>query len=250
MVLILDHNMQLVWAWDSFAHEDLSREATLGETCAHDLEGCPLFSQQFQTANDWLHSNSVQETADGNILLSQRNQDWVLKINYANGTGDGRVLWRMGPYGDFTILNPPQNPCGDPNVYPWFTHQHDASYQQQNNAFKTLTVFDDGNLRHTQCGTGNSRGMVLSVSEATHTVYIQTAADLQAYSAALGSAQLLAAPGYPLYASFDNGFLSLPHNEALATEVDLNGNIVFELEASWLAYRGYRMQDLYTSPAP
>lgn len=250
MVLILDHNMQLVWAWDSFAHEDLSRTATLNEKCAHGAEGCPLFSNQFQTCNDWLHSNSVQLTADGNILLSQRNQDWVLKINYANGTGDGRVLWRMGPYGDFTIVNPPQTQCGDPNVYPWFTHQHDASYQQQNNAFKTMTVFDDGNLRVSQCGTGNSRGMVFSVSEATHTVYIQTAADLKAYSAALGSAQLLAAPGYPLYASFGNGFLSLPSNQARATETDLSGNIVYELQASWLSYRSYRMQDMYTSPNP
>ena len=33
MVLIVDHNMQLVWAWDSFAHQDLSRAATMGDIC-------------------------------------------------------------------------------------------------------------------------------------------------------------------------------------------------------------------------
>ena len=251
MILILDHNLQLVWAWDSFAYQDLSRAATLGETCAHGVEGCPLFSDQFTTANDWLHSNSVQLLQDGNILLSERNQDWILKINYANGHGDGSILWKLGPFGDFTILNPPQTQCGDPNVYPWPTHQHDATFQLQSNAIKTMTVYDDGNLRWVQCGhTGHSRGMVLAIAEVPKTVYIQTAADMGAFSPALGSAQLLAIPGNPLYASFDSGLLNLPANAARSTEVDLNGNIVYELQASWLSYRTYRMQDLYTAPSP
>ena len=34
MVLVLDHNLQLVWAWDSFAHEDINRAATHGDLCA------------------------------------------------------------------------------------------------------------------------------------------------------------------------------------------------------------------------
>ncbi len=33
MVLVLDHNLQLLWAWDSFSHQDLSREATLDDIC-------------------------------------------------------------------------------------------------------------------------------------------------------------------------------------------------------------------------
>ena len=194
MILILDHNLQLVWAWDSFAHQDLSRAATLGDLCYHLAAGCPPFKQNFTTANDWLHSNATQFTADGNILISERSQDWVIKVNYGNGQGDGHLMWRMGPFGDFTILNPPQQTCGDPNVYPWFTHQHDAAFQVQTGIAEVMTVFDDGNLRHQQCGGGNSRGMVLSVSEPQRTVYIQTSADLGQYSFALGSAQLLFSP--------------------------------------------------------
>jgi hypothetical protein len=248
MVLILDHNMQLVWAWDSFAHQDLSREATLDEICVHDTAGCPAFSNQFNQANDWLHSNAVQMTQDGNILLSERDQDWVLKINYANGQGDGHLMWRMGPYGDFTILNPPQQTCGDPNVYPWFTHQHDAAFQAPVGATEVFTVFDDGNLRHTQCGYGNSRGMILSVEEATKTVYISLAADLGQYSYALGSAQLLSSPPNPLYASFDNGLVGFG---AQSTEVDLSGNIVYQLQIDVSSsYRAYRMRDLYTPTLP
>ena len=175
MILILDHNMQLVWAWDSFAHQDLSRAATMNDMCVHNLgNGCPDFNNNFTQANDWLHTNAMELTADGNIILSERSQDWVVKVNYANGRGDGSLLWRMGPYGDFTILNPPSNPCGDPNVFPWFTHQHDAEILQSS-VLRLMTVFDDGNLRKKQCGgVGNSRGMVLSVNEAQRTIFIQT----------------------------------------------------------------------------
>ena len=250
MILVLDHNMQLLWAWDSFAHQDLSRVATLNDQCIHAAAGCPPFSQDFTVANDWTHANSVQLTADGNLMMSERSQDWVLKINYANGSGDGHVMWRMGPYGDFRVLNPPQDSCGDPNVFPWFTHQHDAAIQTQFGATEVMTIFDDGNTRHTQCSSGNSRGMILSVSELNRTVYIQMAADLGHYTVALGSAQLLSSPLYPMYASFGDGLLFLPSNAALATETDINGNRVYELQTSQWSYRTYRAQDLYTPTLP
>jgi hypothetical protein len=200
-----------------------------------------------------LHTNFAQVTADGNIILSERSQDWVVKINYKNGTGDGSVVWRLGAFGDFTLLNPPSTTCGDPNVFPWFSHQHDTAFQFEGNstgtAPKIMTVFDDGNLRHSQCGSGNSRGMVLIVGEANRTVYMQTSADLGQYSFAVGSSQMLIA-GNSLYASFDNGLLGSPSPFSRATEVDLNGNIVYELEADHWSYRTYRMQDLYTPTTP
>jgi hypothetical protein len=248
MILVLDHNMQLLWAWDAFAHQDLSRGATLGEICVHDTAGCPAFSNQFQQANDWLHSNSVQLTADGNLLLSERHQDWVLKIAYNNGAGDGHVIWKMGPFGDFRILNPPQTQCGDTNVYPWFTHQHDVNFQVQNGITEVMTVFDDGNLRVSQCGRGNSRGMVLSVAEGARTVYYQTLADLGQYSSALGSAQLLIAPPNPIFASFGNGLLA--GGGAESVETDLTGHVVYDLHTNDGSYRTYRYRDMYTPALP
>jgi len=250
VILILDHNMQVVWAWDTFTHQDLSRVATLNDKCYHLAAGCPPFSQNFTSANDWTHANAVQLTADGNLLFSERSQDWVLKIDYENGHGDGHVMWRMGPYGDFTISNPSQHPCGDPNVYSWFTHQHDAAIQPAVSISEIMTVFDDGNLRHTQCGTGNSRGMILSVNERGRSVYIQTSADLGQYSVALGSAQLLPTPNNPLYASFGNGLLYLPSDASQSTETDTNGNIVYQLQANGWSYRTYRARDLYTPTLP
>ena len=176
MVLVVDHNLQLVWAWDSFAHEDINRAATLGDTRGS-------FDPAIAIGNDWLHTNSVQGTVDGNIIISQRSQDWVIKINYDNGKGDGSVIWRMGAGDDFTIVNPPTNQTcdvatipGDPNVIPWFTHQHDAHFDFEDdasgNGFMVMTVFDDGNTRHVDCpGTQNSRGMVLLVNEPARQIY-------------------------------------------------------------------------------
>ena len=209
VILILDHNMQLQWAWDTFAHQDLSREATLDDICLHLCGGCPPFNQQFTQANDWIHANAVQLTQDGNLLLSERSQDWVLKIAYANGTGDGHIIWQMGPYGDFTILNPPAASCGDPNVFPGSPTSTTPAIQTQTGITETMTVFDDGNTRHTQCGTGNSRGMVLSVSEQTHTVYIQTLADMGHYSVRAGKRSAAEVGPYPMYASFGR-WLAVP----------------------------------------
>ena len=100
VVLVLDHNMQLLWAWDSFQHDNLARKATLDDICMQNSGGCPKFNKNFAQANDWLHTNAAQLTSDGNLLLSERSQDYVIKVNYQNGKGDGSILWRMGPYGD------------------------------------------------------------------------------------------------------------------------------------------------------
>ncbi len=75
---------------------------------------------------------------------------------------------------DFTIVNPPSTTCvdsgfpgGPTNIFPWFTHQHDAHFDFEDDAsgdgFMIMTVFDDGNTRHDNCPrVQDSRGMVLS----------------------------------------------------------------------------------------
>ncbi len=251
MVLVLNHNLQLVWAWDSFAHEDINRAATDGDVCSPAL--CDGIS-----GKDWLHTNSIQGTVDGNLIISQRSQDWVIKINYAKGKGDGSVIWHMGPGGDFTIANPPSGSCIDPtfpggptNILPWFTHQHDAAFQYEDDAsgdgFMVMTVFDDGNTRAANCPGQNSRGMVLLVDEAARQIYISTLADLGGYSSALGSAQLLTPGDGNIYSSFDSGLLGVsPNNFTQVSETNLAGQVVYQLQTNRFTYRAYRMQNLYT----
>ncbi len=246
-ILILNPNLQIVWAWDAFDFLDISRRASLNEVCTQTDNGCPAFFLA-ATANDWLHANSIQLGPDGSLLFSLRDQDWVIKINYANGTGDGSVLWRMGYQGDFTIVDPPTSPlCTTPahkQEYAWFTHQHDANFQF--GAESVFTVFDNGNLRILRCDTGgNSRGYALTVDETNMTVTPLLIQDLGNYSAGLGSAQVI--PGSSNY-HFDNGEITGPLSKSL--EITPLGTTAFELDSENIeTYRSFRMQDLYT-PAP
>jgi hypothetical protein len=121
----LDENWNPVWAWNSFDYLDVNRH----------LNGLP----------DWTHSNAVvYEPSDGNLLLSMRHQSWVLKIDYANGSGTGKVISRLGWEGDYELS---QNgvPTSDTNL--WFSFQHFPSIISQNGSKTTLTIWDNGDAR-------------------------------------------------------------------------------------------------------
>ena len=117
----LDQNHNVTWFWDSFDHLDVNRH----------ILGLP----------DWTHSNAiVYSPDDGNLLLSMRDQSWVIKIDYENGQGSGDILWRLGYQGDFTLTNG-QNPD-------WFYAQHYPSIVSPNSTGTfSLIVFDDGDNR-------------------------------------------------------------------------------------------------------
>ncbi len=266
-VLVLDPNLQIIWAWDAFDFLNISRRANLHEKCVQGQGGCPVFFLD-TIANDWVHGNSIQLTADGNFLLSLRHQDWVIKINYANGTGDGSVIWVMG-YDDnsplaptganfFTMNNPPSPPAGSTcttpvqlQEYAWFSHQHDANFQPFDlNGQEVFTILDNGNLRIAKCDTnGDSRGYVLNVDETNMTVIPLLAQDLGYYSTGLGTAEVI--PGTSNY-HFELGQTRrLPTVSSESMEVTPQGITAFEMnETNVQTYRSYRMQDMYTPPAP
>jgi hypothetical protein len=235
VILVLDSNLQVVWAWDAFDHLDTSRMAVLGETCPSGA-GCAPYHLA-DTANDWLHGNSLQLAPDGQILYSSRHQDWLIKINYNNGLGDGAVIWRLGLDGDFQIVS------SDP--YPWFSHQHDANMQQTQTGFN-VSLFDDGNTRVAANPDENSRGQVLMLDEQNHIATLILNADMGGYSYALGTAQLLPNGNY----HFDAGWIAEDpvggENASRSVEVDPAGNIVYGLAISAPEYRTFRMPDLYT----
>ena len=246
-VLVLNANLQLIWAWDAFDFLDINRRAVLGEVCQEGKAGCPVFFLA-PTAQDWLHGNSLQLVSDGSILASLRHQDWVIDINYANGKGDGSVIWRMGNQGDFAMNNPVTNPlCNTPEQqqeYAWFAHQHDANFQFGGES--VLSVFDNGTTWVKDCDPdGHSRGYVLTVDIPNKTVTPLLIQDLGAYSNGLGTAEVI--PGSSNY-HFLNGQINratLSQNP----EITPDGVVEFNIQADHQAYRSYRMQDLYT-PAP
>ena len=226
MIIVMDSNLQVVWAWDAFDHLDVTRRATLEDQCAPGA--CPSLFLDI-TANDWLHGNSVQQTPDGNLLYSSRSQDWVIKIDYQKGFGGGNVIWRLGKDGDFQINST------DPS--PWFSHQHDPQFLADNT---TLTLFDNGNVRNLLDPTANSRGQVIQLDEQNRIANLIVNIDMGQFSFALGAAQKLPNGNY----HFDIGYLL--DGTSIAVEVDPSGNTVYALHAGAPEYRSFRMRDLYT----
>lgn len=229
----LDEDWQVVWYWSGFDHLAIDRAAVLGETCAAGTPGCPPVFLAAQ-ANDWLHGNSLQLTPDGSLLYSARHQDWIIKIDYGNGGGSGAVLWRMGPGGDFTIQSD--------DSWPWFSHQHDAGFEPDG----TLTVFDNGNTRIAAYPGQHSRGQAFTVDETGRTVLPLLNADLEVYSPALGSAQLLRNGNY----HFLPGLLNPgPSSEFMEVRPKLpKPKILFTLQSGTPSYRSFRLMNLYTTP--
>lgn len=244
-IIVLDQNLQLAWAWNPFQHLDVSRAAVLGEICTPTTI-CKPYTPGFTRANDWLHTNSVQYTPwDGNLIASLRSQDWVIKINYAGGAGDGRVLWRMGPDGDFSITTNGAGTSHDIG-YPWFSHQHDAEFELRGATFggrRVMTVYDNGNTRRARFNrAAHSRCQSFAVDEANRTVNLNINADTGVYAEALGSAQLLG-----------NGNLNCTGGSLIpstTTENDRAGAIQYHVEWPENTYRTLRMRDLYTPGTP
>jgi hypothetical protein len=226
MIVVLDRNLQVVWAWDAFDHLDTKRLSTTNDTCP--FGGCPpLFLAA--SANDWLHGNALEQTPDGNLLFSSRHQDWLMKIDYANGEGSGEIFWRLGKDGDFQLNST------DPS--PWFSHQHDAKFLPDN---ETIILLDNGNLRRLADPAANSRGQIIHLDEQNRTATLTLNADLGDFSAALGSAQQLPDGNY----HFNLGVLSDATSTAL--EVNAAGQPVYELHVAAPEYRSFRMSDIYT----
>ncbi|HEX3684702.1 MAG TPA: aryl-sulfate sulfotransferase [Bryobacteraceae bacterium] len=240
MAIVVDTNLQVKWFWNEFDNLNILRPAVLGETCQQGNGGCPhLYQPGYTVANDWTHSNALAPTLDGNLVISIRHQDWVVKLNYQNGTGtpDGPLVWRLGHQGDFSVNS--SNPC------PWFSHEHDTTFA----ANGLLTLFDNGNTRITEpaefCGNGSSqsdsRGQSWSLDE-THKVATPVLnLDLGAYSTATGSAELLPLGNYVFFLGFING------TNSKSVEYTSGGQLRFEEDFPQNnGYRSFRMETLYS----
>ena len=70
-----------------------------------------------------------------------RNQNWIVKIDYANGTGAGDILWHLGQGGDFTLIG-----GTDPTDWPYA--QHGPSFFSANSSQTfDLGIMDNGDDR-------------------------------------------------------------------------------------------------------
>ena len=125
--------------WNNFDHLDVSRASRYDSKCKEGPGGggCPSIFLAPQ-ANGWTHSNAINYIpSSGDFLVSMPDQNWVIKVDYKNGKGSGKVLWRLGQDGDFTAK------ADDP--HPWFSYEHDVGFDPPGS--DTITIFDNGHVR-------------------------------------------------------------------------------------------------------
>ena len=231
MIVVLDKDLQVTWTWNAFDHLDVNRGPVLGEVQQPGSQE-PTAAVPRLPAVDWLHLNAVSwSPADHDLVLSVRHQDWVLKVDYRDGAGDGHIIWKLGQGGDFTVNST------DPN--PWFSHQHDAHYIDDH----TLVLFDNGNTRRASDPNAHSRGQVWTLDEQTMTATLVVNADLGSYSGALGAAERLSNGDYS-FTLGTNGPVP-PRPPAHTVEVTPDGTKVYDLVANAPEYRSFRMRTLY-----
>ena len=122
VLIDLDQNHNPVWLWNEFDHLDTNRRPYMYP--------------------DWTHTNAVLYSADdGNLIVSIRHQNWIVKVDYANGSGAGDIIWHLGYQGDFTLI-------GGTDPTDWFYAQHGPSFTTKNTTGQFgLAVFDNGDDR-------------------------------------------------------------------------------------------------------
>jgi hypothetical protein len=236
MVVVLDRNWQVDWAWNSFDHLDVTRQATLNETCARGEPGCPPFFLA-DVVNDWTHTNTVTYSPfDGNLLLSVRNLDWVVKVDYRDGVGEGAVLWRLGPEGDFQIVADSNDP------YPWLSHQHDPRFVDRDH----IVIYDNGNTRCAMFpAMCFSRGQVYHIDQTNRVATLTLSFNLGSYAFALGSSQPLSNGNFHFNTGIEPNRQG-PGFVATSDEVSSDGqSFVYAQRVEAEIYRSWRLTDLF-----
>ena len=229
MIIALNSQLQVTWAWDAFDYLSTSRKPPLGETC-YDNYGTACPSQDYD-AIDWLHGNSLAYSpADHNLIFSMRDQDWVVKINYQDGTGPGNIIWTLGLGGNFSIQ-------GGTQTWPWFSHQHDVEWV----GTEQIALFDNGNTRCAVLPAPcNSRGQVYTLNETSLVATQVLSQNLGVYSNGYGTAELLSNGDYDFAAGWAE-----PALNSFDFEITPTGSTVYNLESSDKEYRIIRMKSLY-----
>lgn len=222
-----DGTFKLGWVWNSFDHLDITRA----------LMGYP----------DWTHSNAILYTDDGNLLLSIRHQSWIIKIDYANGTGAGDILWHLGNQGDFTLV-------GGTEPTDWFYAQHGPAFATTNSSGKfRMAVMDNGNLRvfpsGVTCGTTGepkclcSTAPLLELDETAKTATLISDYKPGEYSFWGGNAQQLGNGN--MEGDFNAGAGGI-YSDIFEVIPGSTPQMVWHLQTSNAnAYRGFRMPSLY-----
>jgi arylsulfate sulfotransferase len=219
----LDTSLNPVWVWNEFDHLDVNR---------HPMD-----------FPDWTHSNAIAYSADdGNLLVSIRHQSWIVKLDYADGKGNGDILWRLGYEGDFAL-------SGGMDPTDWFSGQHAPSFVgPETTGNFSLAVFDNGNNRmyplNAPCSTGcdYSTAMVLDIDEAAMTAAIAANKKIS-YSNWGGNAEVL--PNGNLEYNITAAPPDYASSSVYEVTAESGSQTVWQLRVGSSVYRAFRIPSLY-----
>ena len=208
-----DADGNVVWEWRSQGHVDYTDTANDEELQSEPPE-----------AVSYMHVNGFTIDLDGNIILSARRFDEIIKIDYE--TGD--IIWRMGGENS---RNNQFNFIDDPLA--GFTAQHHVQVLENGN----ILLFDNGN----NAAERPARVVEYEVDEENMTArLVWSFEDVHGRSAgAMGSVQRLA-NGNTLI-----GWGTASPDGASVTEVNPEGEVVFALSLppDLVSYRAYRFEN-------
>jgi hypothetical protein len=126
VLLEVDLNSNVHWIWNSFDYLNIT-------DVTEDID-------LTQNIIDFTHANAVDEDLDGNIIVSLRHFDEIIKIDKQTH----RIMWRLGgsasKNNDFEFVNDTEN-----NFF-GFSHQHAIRILPNGH----LLMFDNGNLKPVQ----------------------------------------------------------------------------------------------------
>lgn len=180
------------------------------------------------TGADYTHMNSTFVDTDGNWIVSMRNFSQVIKINRTTG----EVMWRLGgKANEFTFLDDPSD---------GFCGQHTVRRVDNGN----LLLFDNGVMCWPRGARRSkfTRIVEYEIDEDEKTAKMVWSFHREGtFTDSAGSAQRL--PNGNTFIGWGNS-----EKPPMATEVDRDGNIVFEVEARGpeklaRSYRAHRIAD-------
>jgi len=195
-------NGELLFNWSPFDHIEVDLQ---------DVDG------QDRAANpiNWTHGNALDLDTDGNLLLSFRNLNEIIKIN----TRTGAVMWRMGgSHNQFNFVN---------TSLPAFARQHGL----RSAGVERLELLDN-------LGDPHSHAERYEYDETARTVRLTASLASSAGVVALigGSTQSL--PGGRVLVSFGNG--------GSVDEFDAAGNVTWKIDGNaGYVFRAQRIRSLY-----
>jgi hypothetical protein len=204
----LDEDNHIVFEWNSWEHVELTDTVLIEE-----LQYVP------PEPVSYMHINAIAVDSDGNLILSARRFDELIKID--RETGD--IIWRMGGVGshhkEFTFVN-------DPNL--GFSGQHNIQVLDNGN----FLLFDNATLHPDRV----SRAVEYEVDEDNRTATLVWSYNDGRFAGAMGSVQRLP-NGNTLI-----GWGSAPPTGPTVSEVTPDRQLVFalSLHESQQSYRAYR----------